>query len=63
MLLQNEINDKVNLEIAKQAKAAGAKIWLNAAPAKQIENNLLSLIDLCIVNRIEAEFYDFSNKE
>ena len=63
LLLQNEINDKVNLEIAKRAKAAGAKIWLNAAPAKQIENNLLSLIDLCIVNRIEAEFYDFSNKE
>ena len=63
MLIQNEINDKVNLEIAKQAKAVGAKIWLNAAPAKQIENNLLSLIDLCIVNRIEAEFYDFSNKE
>lgn len=63
LLLQNEINDKVNLEIAKQAKAAGAKIWLNAAPAKQIDNNLLSLIDLCIVNRIEAEFYDFSNKE
>ena len=63
LLLQNEINDKVNLEIAKQAKAAGAKIWLNAAPAKRIENNLLSLIDLCIVNRIEAEFYDFSNKE
>ena len=63
LLLQNEINEKVNLEIAKRAKAAGSKIWLNAAPAKLIENNLLSLIDLCIVNRIEAEFYDFSNKE
>ncbi len=63
LLLQNEISDKVNLKIAKQAKAVGAKIWLNAAPAKRIENNLLSLIDLCIVNRIEAEFYDFSDKE
>ena len=60
---KTEINDKVNLEIAKRAKAVGAKIWLNAAPAKRIENNLLSLIDLCIVNRIEAEFYDFSDKE
>ena len=63
LLLQNEINDRVNLEIAKRAKAAGAKIWLNAAPAKRIENNLLSLLDLCIVNRIEAEFYDFDNEE
>ncbi len=63
LLLQNEISDKVNLKIAKQAKAVGAKIWLNAAPAKRIENNLLSLIDLCIVNRIEAEFYGFNDKE
>ena len=63
LLLQNEINDKVNLEIAKRAKAAGSKIWLNAAPAKRIDNKLLSLIDLCIVNRIEAKFYEFGNKE
>jgi ribokinase len=63
LLLQNEINDRVNLEIAKRAKAAGSKIWLNAAPAKRIENNLLSLLDLCIVNRIEAEFYDFDSEE
>jgi len=63
LLLQNEINDRVNLEIAKRAKAAGSKIWLNAAPAKRIENNLLSLLDLCIVNRVEAEFYDFDNEE
>ena len=63
LLLQNEINDKVNLELAKRAKATGSKIWLNAAPAKRIDTKLLSLIDLCIVNRVEAEFYEFSNKE
>lgn len=63
LLLQNEINDKVNLKLAKRAKATGSKIWLNAAPAKQIDTKLLSLIDLCIVNRVEAEFYEFSNKE
>ena len=63
LLIQNEINDKVNLELAKRAKATGSKIWLNAAPAKRIDTKLLSLIDLCIVNRVEAEFYEFSNKE
>ena len=63
LLLQNEINDKVNLELAKRAKATGSKIWLNAAPAKRIDTKLLSLIDLCIVNRVEAEFYEFSNTE
>ena len=52
-----------HLQNSAPRSSAGAKIWLNAAPAKRIENNLLSLLDLCIVNRIEAEFYDFDNEE
>ena len=61
LLLQNEISETVNLEIAKKAKAAGSKIWLNAAPAKKVNSTLFSLIDICIVNRVEAEFYNFIN--
>ena len=61
LLLQNEISETVNLEIAKKAKAVGCKVWLNAAPAKKINSAFLSLLDICIVNRVEAEFYNFIN--
>ena len=61
LLLQNEISETVNLEIAKKAKAAGCKVWLNAAPAKKINSAFFSLVDICIVNRVEAEFYNFIN--
>ena len=61
LLLQNEISETVNLEIAKKAKAVGCKVWLNAAPAKKIDSAFFSLVDICIVNRVEAEFYNFIN--
>ena len=61
LLLQNEISETVNLEIAQKAKAAGCKVWLNAAPAKKINSAFFSLVDICIVNRVEAEFYNFIN--
>jgi len=61
LLLQNEISETVNLEIAKKAKAAGCKVGLNAAPAKKINSAFFSLVDICIVNRVEAEFYNFIN--
>ena len=57
VLLQNEIPDKVNLAVALKAKAVGAKVWLNAAPARKISNDLVEAIDLLIVNKVEAEFY------
>ena len=57
VLLQNEIPDEVNLAVALKAKAIGAKVWLNAAPARKISNDLVEAIDLLIVNKVEAEFY------
>jgi ribokinase len=57
VLLQNEIPDDVNLAVALKAKASGAKVWLNAAPAREISNGLVEVIDLLIVNKVEAEFY------
>ena len=56
-----EIREDALLEIAKKAKAAGCKVWLNAAPAKKINSAFFSLVDICIVNRVEAEFYNFIN--
>lgn len=58
MLLQNEIPEAVNLAIASRAKAAGARVWLNAAPARPLGATLVDLLDLLIVNRVEAAFYD-----
>ena len=57
LLLKNEIDDKVNLAVAKRAKGQGAAIWLNAAPARGLGDELSQLLDVMIVNRVEAEFY------
>ena len=60
VILQNEIPEKVNLTLAHKARAAGAKVWLNAAPARELPKNLVEAVDLLIVNRVEAEFYSDS---
>lgn len=57
VLLQNEIPQAVNLAIARKAKEAGAQVWLNAAPARALPADLVAVVDLLIVNRIEAAFY------
>lgn len=57
VLLQNEVPDAVNLAVAQKAQAAGARVWLNAAPARPLPPSLLAALDLLIVNRVEAAFY------
>lgn len=55
--LQNEIPEAVNVELARKAKDRGAQVWLNAAPARSLGTDLVPLVDLMIVNRVEAAFY------
>lgn len=57
LLLQNEVPAQANLALAQKAKAEGAEVWLNAAPARELEPQLLELLDVLIVNQIEAAFY------
>ncbi|WP_425039483.1 PfkB family carbohydrate kinase [Primorskyibacter sp. S187A] len=57
VLLQNEIPEAVNLAVAQQARAMGAQVWLNAAPAREVSAALMDALDLLIVNRVEAAFY------
>ena len=57
LLLQNEVPEAVNLSVARKAKDKGALVWLNAAPARKLSPELLGLLDLVIVNRVEAQFY------
>ena len=57
VLLQNEVPEAANLTIAAKARAAGARVWLNAAPARDLSDDLVELLDLLIVNRVEAAQY------
>jgi ribokinase len=55
LILQNEIPHAANVAAARAAKSSGAQVVLNAAPARELGSDLLELIDVLIVNRIEAE--------
>ncbi len=55
LVLQNEVPDHVNVAAAKAARQARAVVVLNAAPARAMGNDLLDLVDVLIVNRVEAE--------
>lgn len=57
ILLQNEVPEAVNLALAGLAKADGAAVWLNAAPARTLSPELAACVDMLIVNRVEAGFY------
>jgi ribokinase len=55
LILQNEVPEPVNIAVAQTARKSGAHVILNAAPARKMSERLLQLVDLLIVNRIEAE--------
>jgi ribokinase len=55
LVLQNEVPDLANVAAARAARAAGARIILNAAPARIPSGALMDLIDILVVNAIEAE--------
>lgn len=57
VLLQNEVPEAVNLAVARKAKAEGAQVWLNTAPARAVSQALWDLVDLSVMNRVEAAFY------
>ncbi|MBG1233406.1 PfkB family carbohydrate kinase [Aestuariivirga litoralis] len=54
LVLQNEIDEAINIEAARLAKAAGAKVILNAAPARAQPAALAAFTDVLVVNRVEA---------
>lgn len=55
LILQNEVPHLVNVAAAKAARDAGARVVLNAAPARGLADDLPGLVDVLIVNRVEAE--------
>ena len=54
VVLQNEVPHAVNVSMAALARAAGAAVVLNAAPARDLRDDLLPLVDVLVVNRVEA---------
>ena len=55
LIVQNEIPEAVNIAVARAAKISGGQVVLNAAPARAISETLLDLVDVLVVNRVEAE--------
>lgn len=51
LMLQSEVPDEVNLAAAR---AASGKVILNAAPARPVGPELMGLVDVLVVNRVEA---------
>jgi ribokinase len=54
LVLQHEVPDHANASLIARAKRAGARIMLNAAPARPGAADWLSQLDVLIVNETEA---------
>ena len=55
LLLQNEVPEALNKLAAKKAQQLGVTVCLNAAPARAMSEEFLELVDILIVNAVEAE--------
>ncbi len=55
LLLQAELDAAENLKLMQRAKAAGAQIIMNVAPAKPQKAKTLACVNYLIVNEAEAE--------
>ncbi len=55
LVRQNELPEAINVAAAKAARANGAKVCLNAAPYRPLTDEFADLVDVLIVNAIEAE--------
>lgn len=55
LILQNEVPDAANVAAAQAIRDVGGLVLLNAAPVRVASDELMSLVDIVIVNAIEAE--------
>ena len=56
LLLQNEVPEAANIAAARAVKAQGGRVVLNAARRGKLSDELIALVDILVVNAIEAEF-------
>lgn len=57
VLLQLEVPLAEVAQVAQRARAGGARVVLNAAPASPVPDSLLECVDVFVVNENEAAFY------
>jgi len=55
LILQNEVAPALNLAAARAARARDIRVVLNAAPARDMAPALAALVDILVVNAVEAE--------
>ncbi|MDK4731984.1 ribokinase [Rhizobium sp. CNPSo 3490] len=55
LVLQNEVPDHANVAAARAMKDVRGQVVLNAAPARPLPEELEQLVDVLVVNAIEAE--------
>jgi ribokinase len=55
LVLQNEVPDAANVLAASAMKRAGGMVVLNAAPVRDLSPELADLVDVLVVNAVEAE--------
>ena len=55
LILQNEVPEIVNLAAAREARRRGIPTLLNAAPYRDMGEDFKSLVDVLVVNAVEAE--------
>jgi ribokinase len=55
LVLQNEIPELVNIAAATEASRRGVRTLLNAAPCRDLSPGFRELVDIFVVNSVEAE--------
>jgi ribokinase len=55
LILQNEVSEDVNHAAAAEARRRGVPVLLNAAPFRKLDREFQGLVDILVVNAVEAE--------
>lgn len=55
VVLQNEVSPALNVSVAQKARSLGIPILLNAAPWRGLSPDFTELVDILVVNAVEAE--------
>lgn len=55
LVLQNEVPEAVNIASAAEARRRGIRTLLNAAPSRPMSPEFTQLVDILVINAVEAE--------